>query len=72
MSEMKKLLKDNDLKPFEWRSFQISPMYGAPRKYRYLLPILSNKWKFIMGIKLGKKNSRRMDQQPSNFEKYSF
>jgi ubiquinone/menaquinone biosynthesis C-methylase UbiE len=34
----------------EWRSFQILPMYGAPRRLRWLAPLLMTRWKRPMGV----------------------
>ena len=37
----------------EWRAFQLLPMYGAPRSLRWLYPILSERWKHLLGTEVG-------------------
>ena len=46
------LLESLSLDVIEWRSFQALPMLSVPPKYRWLYPILTNRWKHILGVKL--------------------
>jgi ubiquinone/menaquinone biosynthesis C-methylase UbiE len=50
--KMWKYLRAASLEPVEWHCFQLSPMYGAPRKYIWLYPITHPAWKKLMGIEI--------------------
>lgn len=52
---MEIFLKNAGLRVIERHSFQISPMYGAPRKILFLYPLLGSFWKKILGIEVGGK-----------------
>lgn len=49
-SNMRRYLREVELEVVEWRCFQLSPMYGTTRKYKWLYPIVHPRWKKIMGI----------------------
>lgn len=34
-----------------WRAFQLLPMFGAPRRLAWLLPLLSARWKRVLGVR---------------------
>jgi len=54
-SRMRKYLRESSLKTVEWRSFQLSPMYGVPKQYFWLFPVAHPAWKRLMGIEIGGK-----------------
>ena len=37
----------------EHRAFQLLPMHGVPERLRFLYPVLTPRWKSVLGIKLG-------------------
>jgi ubiquinone/menaquinone biosynthesis C-methylase UbiE len=47
--ELRRLLEDAGLVCVEWRAFQLLTMYGTPRRLRMLSPLLSARWKSVMG-----------------------
>lgn len=51
------------------KSFQILPMYGGSRRLFYLYPLLSGKWKSIMGFRIG---SRMLDEWVSGAWPFRF
>jgi ubiquinone/menaquinone biosynthesis C-methylase UbiE len=46
-----------------WRSFQLIPLYGAPRRLRFLAPLFSPRWKAIMGRRI---RGRMLDEHLSS------
>lgn len=63
-SQMKRFLKSARLDIIEWRAFQLSPMYGAPRELFLLTPILTSRWKKLLGKKI---NGKMIDEWISSF-----
>jgi ubiquinone/menaquinone biosynthesis C-methylase UbiE len=53
--KMRRYLRDAGLKTLEWRCFQLSPMYGVPKKYFWLYPVAHPAWKKLMGIEIAGK-----------------
>jgi ubiquinone/menaquinone biosynthesis C-methylase UbiE len=47
--ELRRLLSAAGLVCVQWRAFQLLTMYGAPRRLRVLSPLLSARWKGLMG-----------------------
>ena len=46
---LRRLLDESGLRPVEWHALQLLPMYGAPRRLRPLAPLLSPRWKNVLG-----------------------
>lgn len=53
--KMRRYLCDARLEIVDWHAFQILPMYGASKSLLYLYPLLSQFWKNILGVQIGKK-----------------
>ncbi len=51
--QMRALLEAAGLSPVEWRCFQLSPMYGAPRRHRWLFPLVTSNWRPIAALEVG-------------------
>lgn len=54
-NNMHRYFKDAGLDVIKKHSFQLLPMYGAPRSLFYLRPFLSPFWKKILGVKIGER-----------------
>lgn len=52
---MLRYLKGSGLTVENEHSFQILPMFGAPKKLFYLYPLLNSHWKKVLGIQIGDK-----------------
>jgi ubiquinone/menaquinone biosynthesis C-methylase UbiE len=50
--ELRRAVAGSGLIPIEWRSFQLLTMYGTPRILLPLAPLLSSRWKHVMGRQL--------------------
>jgi len=50
--EMRAYVREAGLQLVAWRAFQLLPMYGAPARLFYLLPLLSAQWKRILGVRV--------------------
>ena len=51
--EIRKWLGEAGLEVVAHRAFQLLPMYGSPRKMRPIMPLLSPRWKDLLGVKVG-------------------
>ena len=60
---MKSLLKENGLEIEDRRAFQVLPMYGAPRRLKYLYPLLWKGWKRLLGVSVA---GKMMDERISS------
>jgi SAM-dependent methyltransferase len=47
--ELRDAVAGAGLVPLEWRTFQVLTMYGTPRTLLPLAPLLSSRWKNVMG-----------------------
>jgi ubiquinone/menaquinone biosynthesis C-methylase UbiE len=54
-ADIRRFVRQAELEPVEWRAFQLLPMYGPPRRLRFLYPLLSSWWKTPMGVAIGGK-----------------
>jgi ubiquinone/menaquinone biosynthesis C-methylase UbiE len=61
--EMARAVAAAGLRVVDWRSFQLLPMYGAPRRLWWLYPILSGWWQVPLGISVG---GRMLDERLSS------
>jgi ubiquinone/menaquinone biosynthesis C-methylase UbiE len=52
-AQMRLLLAQAGLVVERWRAFQLLPMYGSPRRLLWLAPLLSPRWKRLLGHELG-------------------
>ncbi len=60
VSQMFRMLRDNNLRVDDHRAFQILPMYGGPR---YLWPLVTPRWKPLMAMKIA---GRMLDERVSS------
>ena len=60
---LRRHVRDAGLEVEEWRTFQLVPMYGAPRKLLPLVPLCSPRWKAIAGRKV---RGRMLDERVSS------
>jgi ubiquinone/menaquinone biosynthesis C-methylase UbiE len=56
-------VRDAGLDVVEWRSFQLVPMYGAPRRLRTLAPLFHPRWKAIAGRRV---RGRMLDERAAS------
>lgn len=49
VTEMEEAIEEAGLQIETWRSFQLLPMYGSPRGLRWMAPLLSARWKKLLG-----------------------
>jgi SAM-dependent methyltransferase len=49
-SRMRSLLRDCGLQVMEWRALQLLPMQGTPRRLAPLMPLLSTRWRRLLGL----------------------
>ena len=47
-----RMMRDSGLEVSQWRSFQLVPMYGAPRRLRLLAPLFSPRLKRFAGLRV--------------------
>jgi SAM-dependent methyltransferase len=47
--DLRRAVAGAGLEVVEWRSFQVLSMYGAPRRLRVLTPLLTARWKTVLG-----------------------
>jgi ubiquinone/menaquinone biosynthesis C-methylase UbiE len=72
VSEMRAMIAEAGLVPIEWRSFQLSPMYGTPRRYPWLFPLVTKRWRSLAATKI---NGRMLDERVSSawpFRSFAF
>lgn len=50
--DMREMFDAAGLEPIEWRCFQLSPMYGAPRRHPWLLPLVTSYWRPVAAINI--------------------
>ena len=60
---LRRYVRDAGLEVKAWRSFQLIPMYGAPRRLRLLAPLFSPRWKAITGRRI---RGRMLDEHLSS------
>lgn len=47
---LRRLVDSSGFEMLSWRSFQLLPMYGSPRRLRFLHPLFTASWKRLMGV----------------------
>lgn len=52
-----------------WRAYQLLPMFGAPRRLAWLLPLLSARWKRVLGIRI---RGRLLDERISSARPFRY
>jgi len=63
VSEMERAVAIAGLTVVAWRSFQLLPMYGAPRRLWWMYPILSGWWQAPLSVEAG---GRMLDERISS------
>lgn len=52
-ASMRRSLRSSGLRVECWKAYQLLPMFGAPRRMAWLLPLLSARWKRVLGAQVG-------------------
>lgn len=61
--KMREYIQQAGLTVTEWRSFQLSPMYGVPRRHLWLYPVAHPRWKALLGMQI---RGRMLDEWVSS------
>ena len=63
VAAMARAVREAGLAVVEWRSFQLLPMYGAPRRLWWMYPLLTGWWQVPLGVPIG---GRMLDERLSS------
>jgi ubiquinone/menaquinone biosynthesis C-methylase UbiE len=68
-ASMRRAVRDAGLEVESWRAFQLLPMFGAPRRLAPLAPLLSARWKPLLGRQV---RGRMLDEVVSSARPFRY